>query len=202
MGGIEVNESRQCGVTKKSEERAAVAASTKRHLRFYLVVGLSFFAIGGLATVATPYFVFDFHEIEGKYSTKWFGSDDIVTRGWVPIWADEREYHGPYLWFHASGQLMSESAYVDGLADGVSRQYYPDGSLRLVTLFDHGEPLAGAGWDVNGKPELEVIFDAGAIVETRREPPWSPGVFERLREQKMVRFWWARLPGFSSRLRW
>jgi antitoxin component YwqK of YwqJK toxin-antitoxin module len=67
------------------------------------------------------------------------------------------------------GKIHAEIDYVDGIREGMSRLYYPDGTLESEESFRDG---LGHGrqryWYPNGQLKEEMFVDMGVMTSTRK----------------------------------
>ena len=62
------------------------------------------------------------------------------------------------------GAIVSLDAYVDGVQDGLSREWYKDGTLRSEGTARLGRPVGvSREWHVNGTLASEQVFDEDGL---------------------------------------
>jgi len=66
-------------------------------------------------------------------------------------------------------QLIAETEYRDGVQDGVSREYYPNGQLEAEEQYDFGHPQGLLRyWYPNGRLREEKVVDSGRLLQGRQ----------------------------------
>ncbi|MET9320878.1 hypothetical protein ABZX75_11940 [Streptomyces sp. NPDC003038] len=74
---------------------------------------------------------------------------------------------------YLSGVLVSQDSYVSGLQDGLSREWYKDGTLRSEGTVRRGRPRGEfMEWHPNGVLKSRQIFDDSGLV-LKEEYEWD-----------------------------
>ncbi|MEW4569000.1 hypothetical protein AB1L88_14140 [Tautonia sp. JC769] len=81
--------------------------------------------------------------------------------------------HGMRREYYASGRLMWEAAYRDGVPDGRSAHYFEDGRIEAMFMYEAGQTLE----------RLEFSCEGVKVAEYRREP----GILREWREDGSLR---------------
>jgi TonB family protein len=68
--------------------------------------------------------------------------------------------HGMHYWYHSNGKLQKKGRYIDGLKEGIWKQYGEDGRLVDSSLYKNGLPWKFAyNWFADGKISFRGIYD-------------------------------------------
>lgn len=92
------------------------------------------------------------------------GAGQIVARYSHYLASDGSRWvrHGPYVAYHANGQVASDVTYEHGLAEGLGRDYYEDKQLAAERQYRSGkEEGTWRFWARDGKEEQPVRYVAG-----------------------------------------
>ena len=77
---------------------------------------------------------------------------------------------GTYRQFYPNGKVRVESLWVDGSQEGDHKEFYEDGSRKATVTFKNGVPHGQQlEWFPNGKPAALMKFDNGKPVGVRKE---------------------------------
>jgi hypothetical protein len=91
--------------------------------------------------------------------------DDLEVGDDQLMFWEGRPFSGFAVENYPDGNLQSETSFVNGLQEGVSRVWHPNGQLAEEALswkgVRHGR---SAAWTADGKPLNEEVYELGALV--------------------------------------
>ena len=53
-------------------------------------------------------------------------------------------------WWYENGHLELKGNWIDGIQDGLHREWYENGQLTIETFYDYGEIIEEECWDEDG----------------------------------------------------
>lgn len=87
--------------------------------------------------------------------------------------------HGPSLFYHKEGQLLSEAWFYEGIAIGKVHRYYPNGNLYCIERYAQGVyHLAQEYYYLDGSKKTITHYDLG-VLNGKTELFWPDGTLKR-----------------------
>ena len=111
------------------------------------------------------------HEyLDGEVKTRWYEK--------------EGNLHGPSRFYAQSGQLISETWFVDGVRQGKARRYFPSGEVYSIERYKGGQPhLVHESFFENGVRKGVIPYKEGKL-HGLVELFWPSGSLKRRCEYK------------------
>jgi TonB family protein len=105
-------------------------------------------------------------KIDSLYSiVDYFTADSTVRmRGTCSQLLPYYIFEGACTWYHENGKKSTETFFVKGERDGLSRWYYEDESPQWILQYKKGKKYYGQHWTKEGKPQLN---NGNGIIATR-----------------------------------
>lgn len=87
------------------------------------------------------------------------------------VWVrDGERFTGTAVDHRPDGTELGYTEYRNGVPDGLSRTYWPDGQVRIETWYDYGIRLRERSWYENGGPREDIVTDDAGV---KRHYTWA-----------------------------
>ncbi len=82
--------------------------------------------------------------------------------------ADQSPFTGIAFELSGSGELVCEVSYVDGIREGITKEYFPNGSVESQDAYSNGSKHGDCWrWDGAGRKRLREVYEHSILVEAQ-----------------------------------